>query len=779
MRKLLTCTTALSMALSSFSTLPARAQTLAEDGSVLGPDGAVLCVPTPEAPCDLDAITKTLKEQAEAEAAAQAEAEAAAKAEAEAQAQAEAQAAAEAAAKAQEEAEAKAAEEAAAQAEAEAKAAEEAAAQAEAEAKAAEEAAAQAEAEAQAQAEAEAKAAEEAAAQAEAEAQAQAEAEAKAAEEAAAQAEAEAKAAEEAAAQAEAEAQAQAEAEAKAAEEAAAQAEAEAQAQAEAEAKAAEEAAAQAEAEAQAQAEAEAKAAEEAAAQTEANAEAKAAEEAAAQAEAEAQAEADAKAAEEAAGQAATEAAPQPTPVPEAPAVVETEPAVEPAPEGGVTEPASPDVATEGSVDGDVAVEGEATVEVAPEPGAETAPVEAPVVSEEASGTLAEILALPSSEEGEGGISAEGLAAAAAAAGMPVQPGAEPAPAEGEPAQPAAEPVSVATETVTAESARSSDEEFEAAPVAVASADGKKKKDKLSDLEKVGLLALGALVVGAVINEGKKDQREVIENTGDRVIVRNPDGSYTVYKDDDAILRQPGVQTRTETYADGSTRTIVTRDDGSQVVTVRDASGRVLRRSVYDRAGIEYVLIDDLAPEEPIIISELPLPREDRVTISTADSDAALRAEMAALDAEGIGRKFSLRQIRDIREVRALAATVEVDTITFDTGSSVIRTTEARKLAALGQLMQDLLAQNPRHIFLIEGHTDAVGSGASNLLLSDRRAESLAKALTEYFDIPPENLVVQGYGESELKIETLGDERLNRRVNVRLITPLMRTADLQ
>jgi len=70
-----------------------------------------------------------------------------------------------------------------------------------------------------------------------------------------------------------------------------------------------------------------------------------------------------------------------------------------------------------------------------------------------------------------------------------------------------------------------------------------------------------------------------------------------------------------------------------------------------------------------------------------------------------------------------------------------------------------------------------VGSAASNLSLSDRRAESLALALTEYFDIPPENLVIQGYGESELKIESQDDERANRRVVVRLITPLMRVAE--
>ena len=167
------------------------------------------------------------------------------------------------------------------------------------------------------------------------------------------------------------------------------------------------------------------------------------------------------------------------------------------------------------------------------------------------------------------------------------------------------------------------------------------------------------------------------------------------------------------------------------------------------------------------------------MTISTKDNDAALKAEMAALEADSIGRKFSLRQIREIPQVRALAATIEVDSITFESGSPVIQASEARKLADLGKLMQSLLAANPRHVFLIEGHTDAVGSAPSNLLLSDRRAESLALALTEYFDIPPENMVVQGYGESELKVQTQADERANRRVLVRLITPLMRTADLR
>jgi outer membrane protein OmpA-like peptidoglycan-associated protein len=95
------------------------------------------------------------------------------------------------------------------------------------------------------------------------------------------------------------------------------------------------------------------------------------------------------------------------------------------------------------------------------------------------------------------------------------------------------------------------------------------------------------------------------------------------------------------------------------------------------------------------------------------------------------------------------------------------------KLTKLGTFITDMISANPGEVFLIEGHTDAVSSAASNLALSDRRAESVAKALTEYFAVPPENLVVQGYGESELLVPSQDNERANRRVAVRIITALL------
>jgi len=698
MKRLLTTTTALALAISPVAPLPVSAQSLTADGAVIGDDGTVLCTPTAEAPCDLEAITKEVQQAAE-----KAAAEAAAQAEAEARAAEEAAAAA-AAAEAEQQAQA------AAQAEAERQAAE-AAAQAEAEARAAEEAAAAAaaaEAEQQAQA----------AAQAEAERQAA---------EAAAQAEAEARAAEEAAA-------------------AAAAAEAEQQAQA------------------AAQAEAERQAAEAAAAQ--AAAEQKAAEEAAAQAAAE-QAAQDAATADPNATDPNTtqttgaDGNPQPAPVmipdqtpgqdqaatPTGPSdSINDQPNVEAA-------GSDPNAATQTNDNADQTANDQQPVpEDPPVPVAEqTINPEAVTTppSEEEVKALTDLLAQPEAVAADAVVPA--MAAAAVAATDTT-------------AAPAAPTVS---ETVlTSADTRASSEDF------ATTASGKKKnKDKgLSDFEKAGLVALGALAVGVLLSN--RDQ--VVSNTGDRVVVQRSDGNYAVYKDDDALLRQPGSTVKTETYRDGSTRTTVTRDDGTSVVTIRDATGRVLKRSAYDTRGREIVLIDDLAPESPVVVSTLPKPTAP--VISTQGTDVELAAALAAIQARDIGRTFSLRQVRDIKEVRALAATVDVDNITFDTGSAAITAAQAENLAALGSFLKKMLAKNPGEIFLIEGHTDAVGSAASNLALSDRRAESVALALTEYFGVPPENLVVQGYGEADLRIPTDRDERLNRRVAVRVITPLLTVA---
>jgi len=66
------------------------------------------------------------------------------------------------------------------------------------------------------------------------------------------------------------------------------------------------------------------------------------------------------------------------------------------------------------------------------------------------------------------------------------------------------------------------------------------------------------------------------------------------------------------------------------------------------------------------------------------------------------------------------------------------------------------------------------GQQGYNLALSDLRAETVALALTQYFDVPPANLVTQGYGEFLLKVQTQAAEQANRRATVPNITQLLR-----
>lgn len=395
-------------------------------------------------------------------------------------------------------------------------------------------------------------------------------------------------------------------------------------------------------------------------------------------------------------------------------------------------------------------------------------------LTEEAAPTEAEAEVTQTTEaetEAEAGTEAETTAEASAEPSEETLSGAAP---EVQAAQAGAEEGELIEETVTEETARSSSEEFETEvnQEATASAEATEEDDDdgLSTAQKIAIGGLGALAVGALLNNGQR----VVSNSGDRVVV-DDNGTYRVLKNDDSLLRQPGADVKTYSFSDGSTRTVVTNPNGAQVETIRASDGRVLSRTRILPDGREVVLFDDTQSFQEVTVNDLPQVTDSArrtVDIRQTDEEALRRALQARL-ANDPGRSFSLSQIRNIEQVRALAPEIEVNTVNFDTGSAVIRPAEAEELAALGAAMRDAIDRNPGEVFLVEGHTDAVGDAGYNLALSDRRAESLALALTEYFDVPPENMVVQGYGESDLKVQTSEAERANRRAAVRRITPLL------
>ncbi|MEJ6401588.1 OmpA family protein [Yoonia sp. 2307UL14-13] len=325
-------------------------------------------------------------------------------------------------------------------------------------------------------------------------------------------------------------------------------------------------------------------------------------------------------------------------------------------------------------------------------------------------------------------------------------------------------------ETVTEEDVRTSNQDFDTDVTGQQAAEAVTDDDDdegLTDFQQALLLGLGAVVVGSVLDNGD----EVVSNSGDRVVVER-NGDLVVLKDDDVLLRQPGSQVQTQTFDDGSTLTVVTRADNTRIVTIRGADGRVMQRKRVFEDGSQVILFDDTQAAEPVDVATLP-ERPSAPSVSMSDDVDTLRQVLLANQNARFDRSYSLRQVRTIREVRELAPEVELDTVTFATGSAAIDPSQAEELVDLGNTISDIIAEDPGQVFLIEGHTDAVGDAGYNLALSDRRAETVALALTEYFRVPPENLITQGYGESNLKVATLEAERQNRRAAVRNITPLL------
>jgi len=278
-------------------------------------------------------------------------------------------------------------------------------------------------------------------------------------------------------------------------------------------------------------------------------------------------------------------------------------------------------------------------------------------------------------------------------------------------------------------------------------------------------------------HEVQEGGRTVITEPG-RIIVRDPSGQEFVRHDEMDRFRFGARDIRVE-HQGNETRDIVIRPDGSQIITIVGPDGGLLRRIRRDPQGHEIIIIDNTIRGPSVgFFVDLPPPviriPYNRYIVDVEGAPPDLIYEtMEAPPVDRIERPYSLDEIRYSPGVRMLMPSIDLNTINFETGSWDISLDQAEKLQVVADALNRAIARNPREVFLIEGHTDAVGNDTDNLSLSDRRAEAAATLLTQQFGVPAENLVSQGYGAQYLKEQTTGPSRINRRVTVRRITPLL------
>lgn len=281
---------------------------------------------------------------------------------------------------------------------------------------------------------------------------------------------------------------------------------------------------------------------------------------------------------------------------------------------------------------------------------------------------------------------------------------------------------------------------------------------------------------GARFDDRGDDSRVIIQYDN-RTIVRG---------DDDRRFLRDGERPSYEELSGDRYRETITRPEGYRIVTIRNRYGDIIQRSRVDARGREDVLYysQDLYddpdrdyfedPGADLPPMRLRVPLSDYIIDTRSDPNRDYYEFLSEPPVEPVERVYSLDEVKYSARIRDKVRRIDLDTITFATGSADIPMTQARTLRKVADAISQVLEKDPSETFLIEGHTDAVGSDQSNLILSDQRAESVANVLTDVYGIAPENLATQGYGEHYLKVNTSAPEQENRRVTIRRVTALVR-----
>jgi outer membrane protein OmpA-like peptidoglycan-associated protein len=287
--------------------------------------------------------------------------------------------------------------------------------------------------------------------------------------------------------------------------------------------------------------------------------------------------------------------------------------------------------------------------------------------------------------------------------------------------------------------------------------------------------------------EFTQDGVTVIHEPG-RTIIRDGEGTF-IRHDENARFRDIGGGGELRSERRGNeTVTFFDRPGGVRVITVTDQNGQMVRRIRRYPDGREVILIDNsFRPmprtfEEQIVIlpePEIRIPRERYVVDADRADEGMIYEALTAPPVQRPPRRYTLDEVRHSPTVRAYTRSVDVDTINFDLGSWEVKPDQISRLDTIAAALGKAITANPNEVFLIEGHTDKVGNDVDNLSLSDRRAQAIAAILTQTYNIPPENLTTQGYGEQYPKVQTEAASRENRRVTLRRVTELLNQQNTQ
>jgi len=174
----------------------------------------------------------------------------------------------------------------------------------------------------------------------------------------------------------------------------------------------------------------------------------------------------------------------------------------------------------------------------------------------------------------------------------------------------------------------------------------------------------------------------------------------------------------------------------------------------------------DTVSADQILGALKPKPATRGLSAGSPQVDAAAQAKETGFVNTLRNRKTRSLSLGERQEIAELAATkpkIDLE-IQFDYNSADISKGSTSAVQELGKALSspDLKGST----FVVAGHTDAIGGEAYNQELSERRADTIKKYLTEKYGIAGSDLVTVGYGESKPKDANVPMDPTNRRVQV-------------
>ena len=126
-------------------------------------------------------------------------------------------------------------------------------------------------------------------------------------------------------------------------------------------------------------------------------------------------------------------------------------------------------------------------------------------------------------------------------------------------------------------------------------------------------------------------------------------------------------------------------------------------------------------------------------------------------------RSLSLGEREEVAQLAATKPKIDLE-IHFDYNSAEINKASMQAVQELGKALTDSSLKGST--FVVAGHTDAIGGEEYNQGLSERRADTIKRYLTEKFGINGSELVTVGYGKTKPKDAKAPLDPTNRRVQV-------------